>query len=106
MPLLVVAVMLSRPAIGVHWPSDVLAGALLGWLVMRFSCRYLWPQGWPKTVTTCVQGGLLLLLWWLYGRQAVRHDADWLLIGIEGSVAVWGVVRLLWQQNRKQGSRF
>ena len=106
MPLLVVAVMLSRLAIGVHWPSDVLAGALLGWLVMRFSCRYLWPQGWPKTVTTCVQGGLLLLLWWLYGRQAVRHDADWLLRGIEGSVAVWGVVRLLWQQNRKQGSRF
>ncbi|RXZ44992.1 phosphatase PAP2 family protein [Crenobacter cavernae] len=38
---LALAIMLSRLAVGVHWPLDLLAGGLLGWACARGTLAYL-----------------------------------------------------------------
>ena len=44
-----ILVAISRMAVGVHWPSDVLAGAFLGWtaawLGLRWAARAPWGMG-------------------------------------------------------------
>ncbi|WP_374421803.1 phosphatase PAP2 family protein [Chromobacterium sp.] len=67
----VILVMLSRLAIGVHWPLDVTVGALLGWAAMYAACVWAWPRGWPEGLSARVQMALLAplagqLLWLLY----------------------------------------
>ncbi|MCD5363142.1 phosphatase PAP2 family protein [Chromobacterium aquaticum] len=67
----VILVMLSRLAIGVHWPLDVAVGALLGWAAMYAACVWAWPRGWPEELSARVQMALLAplagqLLWLLY----------------------------------------
>lgn len=67
----VILVMLSRLAIGVHWPLDVAVGALLGWAAMYAACVWVWPRGWPEALSARVQMALLAplagqLLWLLY----------------------------------------
>lgn len=67
----VALVMLSRLAIGVHWPLDVTVGALLGWASMCAACRWAWPRGWPAGLSARLQSLMLpalalQLLWLLY----------------------------------------
>ncbi|MGW8268348.1 MAG: phosphatase PAP2 family protein [Longimicrobiales bacterium] len=53
---------ISRMAVGVHWPSDVLAGAALGWttawLGLRWAARMPWGMG---RIGRRVTGALLLV---------------------------------------------
>jgi len=44
-PFLVLAVLIAvaRVFVGLHWPSDVLAGAAIGWLAGQLVLRYLQP---------------------------------------------------------------
>lgn len=81
----VILVMLSRLAIGVHWPLDVAVGALLGWAAMYAACVWVWPRGWPAELTTRVQTALLVplaaqLLWLLYKSGSHEEYALRLLL--------------------------
>lgn len=40
---LALLIALSRMILGLHYPSDVLVGALLGWLLARLSLAIYWP---------------------------------------------------------------
>lgn len=53
---LVGLVMLSRIAIGVHWPLDLAVGALLGWGTMRLALRFAWPGGWLRDTARTAAG--------------------------------------------------
>lgn len=54
------AVGLSRVAVGIHWPLDVVAGALIGWLGVMLS---VWlGQRWPLGLRLPVQRGIAVLL--------------------------------------------
>jgi membrane-associated phospholipid phosphatase len=53
---------ISRMAVGVHWPSDVLAGAALGWVAAWLGLR--WADRFPLGLTPIgrrILGSLLLL---------------------------------------------
>ncbi|UTH72521.1 phosphatase PAP2 family protein [Chromobacterium sp. IIBBL 290-4] len=89
-------VMLSRIAIGVHWPLDLLAGALLGWGSMAMALRWAWPQGWPRDVTRTLQLILLVTLAggvaWLLGHRGVFAEY-WLRVGIASASMLAGFWR-------------
>ncbi len=58
--LLAAAVGVSRVAVGIHWPLDVAAGALMGWLGVMLS---VWlGRRWPLGLRPGVQRGIALLL--------------------------------------------
>ena len=68
--LIAAAVGLSRIMVGVHWPLDVLGGALLGWMsaVWATGLARRWPRGMePATqrliVAVLAMAALYLLLW-------------------------------------------
>lgn len=92
-------VALSRLAIGVHWPLDVLAGALVGWGVMRLALGYVWPPGWSDVLTQrllALLSGLLLLVVTFTAVQGWpgQHEEYWLRLAIGAGVALYGLVRL------------
>ncbi|OHX13066.1 phosphatase PAP2 family protein [Chromobacterium sphagni] len=95
--LLAALVMLSRIAIGVHWPLDLLAGAMLGWASMRLALSHAWPAGWARDVTRTAQMILLVLLAgelaWLLGHHGVYAEY-WLRVGIGALVLLSGFARL------------
>jgi len=58
--VLAAAVGVSRVAVGIHWPLDVAAGALTGWLGVMLS---VWlGRRWPLGLRRNVQRGIALLL--------------------------------------------
>lgn len=89
-------VMLSRIAIGVHWPLDLTVGALLGWGAMRLALRFAWPDGWPRDIARTAELILLVLLAgalaWLLGHRGVFAEY-WLRAAIAGGVLVVGFWR-------------
>lgn len=55
------AVALSRIMVGAHWPSDVIAGAGLGWMVVALAHEWEIRQAWePRLRTRMAQYALLL----------------------------------------------
>jgi len=76
--VLAVLVAISRVAVGAHWPLDVVAGAVLGWLAglsgaviahrYRFRLRAFTDTSNPKTKL-----GLILLLTLLSGALLLRQ---------------------------------
>ncbi len=64
--LIAVTVGLSRIMVGVHWPLDVLGGALLGW--MSALCAIALARRWPRGMQAAVQRpiGVLLAVTALY----------------------------------------
>ena len=46
----------SRIACGIHWPTDVLAGAALGWVIS--ACAYIVFSSWPKHISPAAEGVL------------------------------------------------
>ena len=68
--LIAVAVGLSRIMVGVHWPLDVLGGALLGWMsaVWATGLARRWPRGMEVATQRMIAAllataALYLLLW-------------------------------------------
>ncbi|WP_024301554.1 phosphatase PAP2 family protein [Pseudogulbenkiania sp. MAI-1] len=91
-------VALSRLAIGVHWPLDVLAGALVGWGVMRLALRHAAPQGWPEEVAqrllALLSAVLLLAVVFTAVKDWPRHHEEyWLRLVIGTGVALGGLLR-------------
>ncbi|MDF0604479.1 phosphatase PAP2 family protein [Neisseriaceae bacterium TC5R-5] len=97
--LAAVLIMLSRLAIGVHWPVDVLAGALAGWTVMRLALFWVRPHDWSVTWIRRAQWGLLFVtltyLIWLQ-RQPVLHEEFYLrllIVIVAIATAFWQLLR-------------
>ncbi|MEO9386432.1 phosphatase PAP2 family protein [Chromobacterium phragmitis] len=94
---LVGLVMLSRIAIGVHWPLDLAAGSLLGWGTMRLALAWAWPDGWPRDVTRTAElillVGLAGSLAWLLGRNGLFAEY-WLRVAIASAVLATGFWRV------------
>jgi membrane-associated phospholipid phosphatase len=61
MALFGAAVALSRIMVGAHWPSDVIAGAGLGWLVVALAHEWEMRQAWEPRLRTRVAQYVLLL---------------------------------------------
>lgn len=97
----VVLVMLSRLAIGVHWPLDVVVGALLGWAAMWGACRWAWPHGGAAGLSARLQllmlpALVLQLLWLLY--KPGSHEEYGLRLAVCALVLVAGCRR--WRRAR------
>ncbi len=87
---LVLLVCWSRIAIGVHWPLDVLVGAVLGWAIARVCVRRQWPA-WPLAWTPQLLRGLGLVLllysgWKLWSQQP---NEAYVLYNLLASLAAW-----------------
>ncbi len=93
----VILVMLSRIAIGVHWPADLLVGGALGWSAMALALWKAWPQGWPQDITRTVLIILLTMLAgslvWMLSHPGVYAEY-WLRVAIAALVLLWSGVRL------------
>jgi len=77
---------ISRMVVGAHWPLDVLAGALGGWVAAALGVA--WAERWPFGLRPAVQGFATLLflaaaVLLLSGHDGRLPDAGWLarLIG-------------------------
>ncbi|TCP10978.1 PAP2 superfamily protein [Crenobacter luteus] len=99
--LLAAGIMLSRVAVGLHWPVDLLAGGLLGWACARLAlaCRLAVPAldgARPAGVALLLTGGyavhLALGVW-----AAADVEAGWRLLLVAAALAAlaiaWGRAR-------------
>jgi membrane-associated phospholipid phosphatase len=59
---LALAVGISRIAVGVHWPADVLAGAALGTLFATAGVYFVTKLGWDRFRTIQIIVGFVLIL--------------------------------------------
>ncbi len=86
-PLLLAAGLIgfSRVAVGAHWPADVLAGAILGWL-SGFAGLHLAARCGPKLARLARGFALILFvlatLWLLTGFESGYADARWVERGV------------------------
>src|SRR3569623_1529242 len=92
---------LSRMAVGVHWPVDVLAGAAIGWLGacvgVAWAHRWRWgttPRG-QKWLAALLMLGAVVLLW---GYDTGYPQAAWmqrvlavllLVLALPGFIGIW-----------------
>lgn len=89
---------LSRMAVGVHWPSDVLAGAALGWagawMGLRWADRWRWTAS-PTARQTLTVLLLVCALWLLFLYSSGYPDTVWLQRGVALGCLAWGGVGLV-----------
>lgn len=99
--LLAAGIMLSRVAVGLHWPVDLLAGGLLGWACARLvlGCR-IFARAFEGThsagVALVLTGGYAFHLA-LGVRAAADAEALWRLLLVSAALAslarAWGRAR-------------
>jgi membrane-associated phospholipid phosphatase len=99
---------LSRAAVGVHWPLDILAGAFGGWLSvvlgMGLARRIAWRPGrWTRLGVMLVLSGCALAL--LIGRDLGYPQAIALqmLIGLFGLVVLLPGIFEVWKRSPATG---
>lgn len=97
---LAVAVALSRVALGVHWPLDLLAGAAGGWLcgmlgVWLSGCWRFWEYRNGIRTMAALLGALSLVLAFQDPGYAPARLFQWLLAlwGITGAAMAWPASR-------------
>ncbi len=87
----------SRVAVGVHWPQDIVAGALMGWVMiwLGFKLANLSRWGW-KTLGQKIFGALLLCACLLAG---VAYHSGYDVIVEQRLIAstffIWGLIEYL-----------
>lgn len=97
------AVGISRVAVGIHWPLDVVAGALTGWLGVMLS---VWlGRRWPFGLRIQVQRGIALLLvaaalytLWDYDGGYPLARPLLVLLSLSVLVLAWPGLRSLFQR--------
>jgi membrane-associated phospholipid phosphatase len=84
---------ISRMAVGVHWPSDVLGGAALGWLSAWFGLRVAegtpWGMG-KRTMNTLSALLLICALVLLFVDHTGYPGVLWLQRSIALGCLIWG----------------
>jgi len=96
-------VALSRIMVGAHWPSDVIAGAGVGWMVVVMAREWEWRQAWEQRLQTrWAQIGLLLtelgLVTYLFMATTHTHSERLAFdliatVGIAGALSRWSHLR-------------
>ncbi len=92
---LAVSVGLSRIAVGVHWPVDVLAGATIGWVCAAagLAIGQRWPWGstgrgrWLPIIVLAITG-----IYDLSGDHAGFPGVTWFRIGAPLAALAWGLI--------------
>jgi undecaprenyl-diphosphatase len=94
-----VLVAMSRVMVGAHWPSDVLAGAGLGLLIVWFSLQWERRQPWTKylqqhklqwALLICELGLVVYLI-----RARVHTPAEQLAFDLIATVGIAGLMSRL-----------
>ncbi|MGK0674337.1 MAG: phosphatase PAP2 family protein [Halothiobacillaceae bacterium] len=96
-----VVVGLARSVVGAHWPQDVAAGLLIGWMAAWIGVRLAgrWPvnRRWGQPVMALL---LLIALIRLYGFDGGYPEGRWVLVPV-ALWAVFGSAWVLWRANRR-----
>ena len=98
--LIAVAVGLSRIMVGVHWPLDVLGGALLGWMsaVWAIELARRWPRGMEvatqRLIAAVLAGAAVYLLVWPITSYAHTQDVQRTIASVCLILALPGLLRL------------
>lgn len=88
--VLVVAVMASRLVLGVHFLVDVIAGGVLGGIILWIGLRRSGPKGWfGVAAVAALLGGVIATL---HGHVAEVHDAAMSVGSAIGGAAGWSLM--------------
>lgn len=100
---------ISRLAVGVHWPTDILAGSVIGIVSVVLARRWLdhWPSldraHWPLPTGIIITVVLALSAPWFNAGYPLGHWANWTVAGLAlVSLSVVGLRRRpLWPRSTK-----
>lgn len=97
--LFALAIAMSRLAIGVHWPVDIVCGLLIGWWSAWLAQRYIPEQGWPQWLLSVLRFALFAVLVfefvWVVKIIPANLQLNWLLRFIlTFGVLVWAAARM------------
>jgi membrane-associated phospholipid phosphatase len=87
----------SRVAVGVHWPQDIAAGALLGWVMIWLGIRLANASRWGwHNLGQKILGGVLLCACFVAG---LAYHSGYDVMGVQRFIAafffIWGFIEYL-----------